>query len=237
MHKAEPVKGNGSDDEARHGAKPRKCYAAEKAHGPRKGLASKKQVGTKKSLSRSTTLPPRELTVDGLTVLLCRKRIKNINLRIKPPDGRVEVSAPLQVIEGDIVRLVRERRRWIDEKRAEVASSPTAVASSATPEEVSEWRTVVEACVPSLVQRWEPVLGVKAGRLVYRNMTSRWGSCQPATGRICINVRLALYPPACLEYVVVHELCHLIERGHGARFKALLDDCLPDWRERRSKLR
>ena len=65
-------------------------------------------------------------------------------------------------------------------------------------------------------------MGVKAGRLAYRNMTSRWGSCQPATGRICINVRLALYPPECLEYVVVHELCHLRERGHGQRFK----DCL-----------
>ena len=62
--------------------------------------------------------------------------------------------------------------------------------------------------------------GVKAGKLAYRNMTSRWGSCQPATGRICINVRLALYPPGCLEYVVVHELCHLLERGHGSRFKA-----------------
>ena len=54
-------------------------------------------------------------------------------------------------------------------------------------------------------------------------MTSRWGSCQPATGRICINVRLALYPPECLEYVVVHELCHLRERGHGPAFQALMD--------------
>ena len=58
-----------------------------------------------------------------------------------------------------------------------------------------------------------------------------------ATGRICINVRLALYPPECLEYVVVHELCHLLERGHGSRFKALMDAFMPDWRDRRAKLR
>lgn len=237
MHEAEPVNERGDAGEAERSTEIGKCDVAEKARGSKKGVVTKNLAGTKKGRARPKTLPPRELTVDGLTVLLRRKRIKNINLRIKPPDGRVEVSVPLQVIEGDVVSLVRERRRWIDEKRAEVAASATATASLATPEEVSEWRTVVESCVPSLVRRWEPVLGVRAGKLVYRNMTSRWGSCQPATGRICINVRLALYPPACLEYVVVHELCHLIERGHGPRFKALLDDCLPDWRERRSKLR
>lgn len=237
MHEDGPMKGIASGNEAGSSRGSAKGDAMEKAAGHVKDLAAKKHAGTKKNRSRPKALPPRELTVDDLTVLMRRKRIKNINLRIKPPDGRVEVSVPLHVIEGDVVRLVRERRRWIDEKRAEVASSPTAVASLATPEEVSEWRTIVESCVPSLVRRWEPVLGVKAGKLVYRNMTSRWGSCQPATGRICINVRLALYPPACLEYVVVHELCHLIERGHGPRFKALLDECLPDWRERRSKLR
>ena len=111
------------------------------------------------------------------------------------------------------------------------------VACEAGPEEVAAWRAVVEACVPALVEAWEPIMGVKAGKLVYRNMTSRWGSCQPATGRICINVRLALYPPECLEYVVVHELCHLLERGHGPRFKALMDAFMPDWRDRRAKLR
>lgn len=63
------------------------------------------------------------------------------------------------------------------------------------------------------------------------------GQLPTRTGRICINVRLALYPPECLEYVVVHELCHLRERGHGQRFKDLMDTYMPDWRERRAKLR
>ena len=167
---------------------------------------------------------PTTLEVDGLPVRLVRKRIKNVNLRVKT-DGQVEVS------------FVRERRPWIEAKRAEMAASPRAEAAAASPEEVAAWRAVVEACVPPLVAAWEPIMGVKAGRLAYRNMTSRWGSCQPATGRICINVRLALYPPECLEYVVVHELCHLLERGHGQRFKDLMDTYMPDWRERRAKLR
>ncbi|HIY83715.1 M48 family metallopeptidase [Rubneribacter sp.] len=178
-----------------------------------------------------------ELEVDGLVVRLARKRVKNLNLRVRRPGGEVEVSAPLRLPEREVVRFVREKRTWIEAKRAQAAASPAALAAEATPGQVAEWRAVVETCVPVLVAAWEPVMGVKAGRLAYRNMTSRWGSCQPATGRICINVRLALYPPECLEYVVVHELCHLLERGHGPRFKALMDAFMPDWRERRAKLR
>lgn len=181
--------------------------------------------------------PPVELVVDGLVVRLTRKRIKNLNLRIHRSGGFVEVSAPTYVRDRDVERFVREKRPWIDAKIAQVAASPAAVAAEATPEQVAAWRAVVEACVPALVEAWEPIMSVKAGKLAYRNMTSRWGSCQPSTGRICINVRLALYPPECLEYVVVHELCHLLERGHGPRFKALMDTFMPDWRVRRAKLR
>lgn len=181
--------------------------------------------------------PPVELVVDGLVVRLTRKRIKNLNLRIHRSGGFVEVSAPTYVRDRDVERFVREKRPWIDAKIAQVAASPAAVAAEAAPEQVAAWRAVVEACVPALVEAWEPIMGVKAGKLAYRNMTSRWGSCQPSTGRICINVRLALYPPECLEYVVVHELCHLLERGHGPRFKALMDTFMPDWRVRRAKLR
>lgn len=180
---------------------------------------------------------PVELEVDGLVVRLTRKRIKNLNMRVHRSGGFVEISAPVHVSDGEVMRFVREKRGWIDAKLAQVAASPAAVAAEATPDEVAAWRAVVEACVPALVEAWEPIMGVKAGKLAYRNMTSRWGSCQPATGRICINVRLALYPPECLEYVVVHELCHLLERGHGPRFKALMDAFMPDWRTRRAKLR
>lgn len=179
---------------------------------------------------------PVDLDVDGLRVRLTRKQVKNLNLRIAREGDHVEVSVPPQVTDEEVVRFVRQRRLWIDQKLAEAAQSPAARAAQATPEEVAEWRAVVETCVPALVEVWEPIMGVKAGQLVYRNMTSRWGSCQPATGRICINIRLALYPPECLEYVVVHELCHLLERGHGPRFVALMDAFMPDWRERRAKL-
>ena len=183
------------------------------------------------------TRPPELVFIDGLEVWLTRKAIKNMHLRVKPPDGRIEVSAPLRLPLATIRKFAGEKRDWIERQQREIAQSPRVEAASATPAEVAQWKTVVAACVPALIEAWEPIMGVKAGKIAYRNMTSRWGSCQPSTGRICINVRLALYPPECLEYVVVHELCHLLERGHGPRFHALMDTFMPDWKERRAKLR
>ena len=192
---------------------------------------------TRRSSGRPAGFGAVELDVSGLSVKLRYKRVRSISIRVKPPDGRVEASAPPSVLPEEVAALVRAKRAWIDAKRAEIRNSPSAQAEGAPPEEVARWRAVVEASAPALVERWESALGVRVGKLVYRNMKSRWGSCQPTTGRICINVRLALYPPECLEYVVVHELAHLRERGHGPAFAALMDAALPDWRDRRSKLR
>ena len=193
-------------------------------------------ASARRSSQQSTALERREIEVDGLPVAVSYKRVKTLTLRVKPPDGRVEISAPVRISEAELVGLVRKKRSWIDAKRREIAESPSARADEADPAEVARWRELVAACVPVLLERWEAALGVHAATVVYRNMKSRWGSCQPATGRICINVRLALYPPECLEYVVVHELCHLRERGHGSAFRALMDAALPDWRLRRAKL-
>lgn len=175
--------------------------------------------------------------IDELEVWILRKRIKNINLRVKPPDGRIEVFVPVGTDAGLIRAFVHEKHDWICEQRRRIAASPQSRAAAASPEEVAQWKAVVQAFAVPLIAKWEPIMGVEAGKIAYRNMSSRWGSCQPSTGRICINVRLALYPPECLEYVVVHELCHLLERGHGPRFQALMDAFLPDWRAVRSKLR
>ena len=74
-------------------------------------------------------------------------------------------------------------------------------------------------------------MGVKTERFSVRKMKTRWGSCTPLTRSIRLNSELGRKSPECLEYVVVHELAHLIERSHNARFKAILDRFMPDWRE------
>lgn len=184
--------------------------------------------------------PEKLIFVDDLEVWVVGKpRIKNMRLHVKPPDGRIEVTVPrigFAFCDADVTRFVRSKRTWVERTIEKTKSSPMAQAESASKDQVKMWRQAVEACVPELIKAWEPILGVKAGKIAYRNMRSRWGSCQPATGRICINVRLALFPPDCLEYVVVHELCHLLVSGHGPEFHKLMDGVMPDWKQRRAKL-
>lgn len=90
------------------------------------------------------------------------------------------------------------------------------------------YRTEVLRALPGIVERMEARIGVHAARWSVRVMKTRRGSCTPKTGAIRINARLAAYPPECLEFVVAHELLHLLEPSHNARFHALLDEFCPD---------
>lgn len=173
----------------------------------------------------------RTYDVDGVSVQVVRKRIKNMYLRVRPQDGQVVASVPLQIPWEQVEEFLQRKRAWIVQNHEKALQSPQRYAETADADERRAWRAVVQAGTEALVAKWEPILGVEVKMLAYRSMRSRWGSCQPDTGRVCINTRLALYPPRCLEYVVVHELCHFHEQNHGSRFKALLDRYLPDWRQ------
>ncbi len=96
-------------------------------------------------------------------------------------------------------------------------------------------RQLADALSP-LLEKWQAVLGQHADRVVIRRMKTRWGSCTPETRAIRINLELATRNPRCLEYIVVHELAHLIERTHNDRFVSLMDHFLPAWRAVRDEL-
>jgi len=102
---------------------------------------------------------------------------------------------------------------------------------------VDAWyRQQLKDAVPPLLARWEPILGVKAQRFFVQRMKTRWGSCNPRDQHIRLNTELAKKPPECLEYVLVHELVHLLEPSHNAHFVALMDQVLPNWRLLRQRL-
>ena len=102
---------------------------------------------------------------------------------------------------------------------------------------IARWyRRQIEAAVPPLAAEWEALLGVRASAYSYWQMKTRWGSCNARTAVIRLNIDLARKPIASLEYVLVHELVHLLEASHGPRFKALMDRFMPDWRSRRKDL-
>jgi predicted metal-dependent hydrolase len=103
---------------------------------------------------------------------------------------------------------------------------------------VEAWyRTELERAAAPLIARWEPVLGAELQRLFVRRMKTRWGTCNPVARTIRLNSELAKRAPEYLEYVVVHELVHMLEASHGARFRALMDGFLPGWRELREGLK
>lgn len=98
------------------------------------------------------------------------------------------------------------------------------------------YRRQLKQEVLPLIARWEPILGVKVERFFVQRMRTRWGSCNPAARTIRLNTDLAKKPRECLEYIVVHEMAHILEPTHTARFVALMDRFMPNWRFYRDQL-
>lgn len=98
------------------------------------------------------------------------------------------------------------------------------------------YREQLKDLIPPLLEKWQAILGVQAIHWGIKKMKTKWGSCNVKAGRIWLNLELAKKPVVCLEYIVVHELVHLLERNHTERFNALMDGFLPDWTSRRALL-
>lgn len=103
---------------------------------------------------------------------------------------------------------------------------------------LNDWyRLELKRRIPALLQTWAPVVGVKIPTWGIRRMKTRWGSCNVAAKRIWLNLELIKKPPECLEYVLVHELVHLLERRHNQHFRTLMDQFMPEWRVYRDEVK
>ena len=101
----------------------------------------------------------------------------------------------------------------------------------------SEWyRTELKTLMDKLIKKWEPILGVKVKEFGVKKMKTKWGTCNSEVGRIWLNLELAKKPVHCIEYIVVHEMVHLLEKSHNKRFIALLDHYMPNWRMLKDEL-
>ncbi|MCL2809291.1 MAG: M48 family metallopeptidase [Treponema sp.] len=97
---------------------------------------------------------------------------------------------------------------------------------------IRDWlKKLLNAEIEKALPRWEKKTSLKAASWQTKYMKTKWGSCKPRLKNICLNVRLAKYNRQCLDYIILHELMHFIEKGHNARFKSLLDKYMPDWRD------
>lgn len=151
--------------------------------------------------------------------------------------GRVIVRAPMRMPKREIDAFVAAQGEWIRRHREQMRAREAARETIAlTPERVSTLMEKGRQVLPKLVWQWAEILGVTPAGITLTNAATRWGSCG-ANRRVCFSIRALALPERCLEYVVVHELAHLVEHNHSARFYAVVERALPDWRERTAEIR
>ncbi len=102
---------------------------------------------------------------------------------------------------------------------------------------MDEWyRTQLKQLVPQIIAKYEKVMGVRVSEFAIKKMKTKWGTCNREAGRIWLNLELAKKPFQCIEYIVVHEMVHLLERNHNEKFIAYMNRFLPEWKELKNEL-
>ena len=158
-------------------------------------------------------------------------------------NGDVHVSAPLGMHKSEVKRFIEEHRDWIAEARKKTYDSQKRRAAFynklplQTREQADDAQRRLRTLIEPMVERHSKEMGVKPSVVYYKTMISRWGVCNVKDKSICFSAYLLLLPEWCVEHVVVHELCHLLEPSHNARFYALMDQFFPRWKAARKGTR
>ncbi|MDO4505522.1 MAG: SprT family zinc-dependent metalloprotease, partial [Spirochaetales bacterium] len=222
------------------------------------------------------------ITVSGIDVLVEKKNIKNMHLYVKPPLGKVSVSAPISISEKSIENFVRLNMGWILKQQEKYLEQPRmterqyisgetyyiwgkqyflefnpitkgksfkidgdkiilSMKSESTIEQREkfvreEYRKILIEQLNRLVPKWEEITGLFCDSFKTKYMTTKWGTCNPDSKRIWINLQMVSKPLECLEYVVLHELVHLKIRNHGADFTEMMNKYMPNWEDVRKLL-
>lgn len=216
------------------------------------------------------------IVVGGIDIQVEKKSIKNMYIRVIPPDGIVHIAVPGNTSDDAIRMFAVSRIAWIKKQkykfieqarqtqrqyvsgesyyvwgrryRLEVTYSSVHNAVSIVGNKLvlqvrresttkqrentlNEWyREQLKQAVPSVLEQCEKTVGVRVAEWHVKNMRTKWGSCIPERKRIWLNLQLAKKSPECLEYVIIHELVHLLERSHSGNFREYMDKFYPMWR-------
>lgn len=179
-----------------------------------------------------------EIRIDDVTITVTKKRMKNVYLRVKKEDGSVHISAPHQMSREQIRLFAESRMEWIRTYQEKYAAGKERRGESPRPDpaRIRQQKRLLKQRVDALVVKWEPVMGVHVTGITIRQMKTRWGSCNVNTHHININLALIDRPAECLEYVVVHEMTHLLEPSHNQVFWGYMTRFFPDWKRVRADL-
>lgn len=222
------------------------------------------------------------ITLEGISITLERKNIKNMYLRVLPPNGEVKVSAPMLITDGEIADFIKSKKEWILKKQKLISDKdikaplkydngethylwgkeyklqlikndrvehplvdyeksiiylPIPKRSTIKKREKTLdelYRAELQKAIPQTLDKCTRIVGRTPTDVKVRKMKN-WGNCKQ-DGRITLNSNLAKKDPICLEYVMIHELCHLIEFNHSKKFKKLMDEYCPKWKEIKKRL-
>jgi predicted metal-dependent hydrolase len=217
------------------------------------------------------------ITVANTPVEVWWKPVKNINLAVYGPDGRVRISVPSVTPEPRVRQTILARMGWIKKQQARFRGHPpvdvlqvvdgehhalwgkryplcvnesssrhfvsfdpdTGITLHVRPGSSADsrlrllneyYRAELKKRIPLLLEIWQPRIDKKVNEWRIKRMKTRWGTCNIPRRRIWLNLELAKKPEQCLEYILVHEMVHLLERGHNEKFHTHLDRLLPGWR-------
>lgn len=192
-----------------------------------------------------------QLAQAGIALHVSKKRVKNINFRLKP--YALMVSVPMSISASQIAQSVDKRVSWALDNHPQVLAryhrkqTPKPKASTSDSpvllwgieqslrlnhdEKIAYYRQQLTEVNPSLFDKWQPIVGATANEVRLKKMHTRWGSCNTRARRIWLSVYLPAYPIECTEYVIVHELCHLHHANHSKAFWQTVAAAMPDYQQ------
>ena len=177
-----------------------------------------------------------------MAIQVTYRRTSRLSMRIAK-NGDVHVSVPYGISKKEVETFISQHQDWIVEARKKTAERQKQRADFynqlplTTKAQKAEPTAKVRMLVEPMIERYSEYIGVRPSAVSYKPMISRWGVCNVRERSICYSTYLLLLPDWCVEHVVVHELCHLLEPSHNAHFHQLMDKYYPRWREARKETR
>ncbi len=177
-----------------------------------------------------------------MAIEITYRRTRRLSMRIVK-NGDVHVSVPIGVPKREVEKFIEEHRDWIADARKKTLDRQKQRAEFynrlplTTRAQADEALQRLKALVEPLVERHSKIMGVSPRFVRYKPMISRWGVCNVRDRSICFSAYVLLLPDWCVEHIVVHELCHLLEPTHNKRFHKLMDKYFPRWKEARKETR
>ena len=163
---------------------------------------------------------------------ILRSNRRTISLEVRP-DGRVLIRAPRAMPKKEIDAFAAKHADWLEGAKKRVTER--SALNDMTDRRKDELTAAARDYLPKRTAHWAEIMGVSPAGVRITNAKTRFGSCSPKN-RICYSFRLMAYPPEAVDYVIVHELAHILQKNHSPRFYAEVQKILPDWRERKKLL-